>query len=381
MKVLRTLAIAAMLVSHAALCSAQYTKRALAQQSDYNLIQGRKADLADDTKSACRFFEMAINDDPSNGYAYYYMALSVREEDPDKAIGLLRKALKVAKDDHYLIEKVCSWLVIIDRDCKDMEDLLKRFCDACKHLDGLEASYGQYAIASHCSEERPSEAERALGESLRIWPLQPFSYSLMGRLRMGDGEFGKAVKCYETSLRACFRPNADFNLQLARIGNRDFKEAIEGLLDIIEDGGSYYKEAKRALFLSPERSFDPQFTVRDVDDFFILAELLMRDRMAKQPNVNKWPVLLGQFNESFGHSDAAVRYYGIAAKSDAYFNYAKAGAQVSMKDYAGALSSVSDYIAAYPSDPDGYSLRATCPASSSGCRTTPSCPTSIRSWS
>lgn len=360
MKVLRILAIVAMLVSHAVLCSAQYTKKALALQSDYNLIQGRKADLAGDTKSACRFFEMAINDDPSNGYAYYYMAISVREDDPDKAIDLFRKALNVAKGDYYLIEKICSWLVNIDPDCKDMEDLLKQLCDACKHLEGVEASYGQYAVASYFSEEQPSEAEQALRESLRIWPLQPYSYSLMGWLRMGDGEFDKAVECFETSLRMSFRSNADFHLQLARIGNRNFKEAIEGLLDIIEDGGSYYKQAKRTLFSGPEWSLNPQFTERDADDFFILAELLMRDRMDKQPNVYKWPVLLGQFNESREHYAAAARYYGIAAKSDSYFNYVKAGAQVSMKDYVGALSSLDEYIGDYPSDPAGYSLRASC---------------------
>lgn len=349
-----------MLVSHAVLCSAQYTKKALAQLSDYNLIQGRKAGLAGDTKSACRFFEMAINDDPSNGYAYYYMAISVREEDPDKAIGLFRKALKVANGDYYLTEKACSWLVNIDPDCKDIEDLLKQLCDACKHFDGGEASYGQYVVASHYSKNRPAEAEKALRESLRIWPLQPYSYSLMGWRCMGNGEFDKAVECYETAQRMSFRANTDFHLQLARIGNRDFKEAIEGLLDIIEDDGSYSKEAKRALFMGAAKSLNPQFTERDADDFFILAELLMRDRMARQPNVYKWPVLLGQFNESREHYAAAARYYGIAAKSDSYFNYVKAGAQVSMKDCVGALSSIDEYIGDYPSDPAGYSLRATC---------------------
>lgn len=360
MKVLRIVAIAAMLVSHSAFCSAQYTKKALAQQSDYNLIQGRKADLAGDAKSACRFFEMAINDDPSNGYAYYYMAISVREEDPDKAVGLLRKALKVAKDDYYLIEKVCSWIISLAPDCKDMEDLLKQMCDACEHLEGAEASYGQYSIASHHSERRPFRAEQALRVSLRIWPLQPYSYSLMGWLSMGNYEFEEAVECYETAQRMYFRAKTDFYLQLARIGNRNFKEAIEGLLDIIEDDGSYSKEAKRALFLGAATTLNPQFTARDNDDFFILAKLLMRDRMAKQPNASKWTVLLGQFNESRERYAAAARYYGMAAKSDSYFNYVKAGAQVSMKDYVGALSSIYEYIADYPSDPAGYTLRATC---------------------
>ena len=148
MNVFRILAIATALASCSALCSAQFTKKAIAQVSDYNLIQGRKALQAGDDKSARNYFEMAVNDDPSNGYAYVNMALCIKGDEPSRAVGLLRKALKVAKGDYYLIYKACSWILYLDPDCDDYESLLKQMSDACKHLDGSDAAYGPYALAA-----------------------------------------------------------------------------------------------------------------------------------------------------------------------------------------------------------------------------------------
>lgn len=361
MNVFRILAIATALASCSALCSAQFTKKAIAQVSDYNLIQGRKALQAGDDKSARNYFEMAVNDDPSNGYAYVNMALCIKGDEPSRAVGLLRKALKVAKGDYYLIYKACSWILYLDPDCDDYESLLKQMSDACKHLDGSDAAYGQYALASRYYEDRfPQKAEAAMRESLRIWPVQSQAYSLGGEISMLRGDYEEAVARYETSQRMGYNARTDFYLQLARIANRDFRKAIDGLLDIIEDDGAYYKEARRSLFLGPTSALNPLFTSDDVRDFFILAEVLLRERMAKQPNVTAWPALLGDLDDSRGNYESAVRYYGMAEKNNSFYSILKAGSQVSMKDYGGAMSSISSYIGDYPSDPDAYSLRAVC---------------------
>lgn len=361
MKVIRIVAIAAMLVSHAALCTAQYTKKALAQLSEYNLIQGRKAMLAGDNESACRFLGMVTNDDPSNGYAYYNMALCVKEEEPYRAVGLLRKALNAAKDDYYLMGKACTWILILEPGCDDFYTLLKQLDDACKHLDGSDATYGQYMLASRYADEHMTDAaERAVSGSLRAWPLQARSYSLGGELSLRRGDYGEAVARYETSLQMSYKVSADFYLQVARIANRDFRKAIEGLLEIIEDNGAYSKESRSALVLGPARSINTQLTADDERVFYTLAEILLRERMAKQPNVTTWPVLLGDMNDHRSRYEAAVRYYGMAAENESYYNYRKASSQLSMKDYHGALTAIGEYIADFPSDPAGYTLRAAC---------------------
>lgn len=360
MQVLRFLAVVSALILPASLCSAQYTKKALAQQADYNIIQGRKAYYANDVSSAVKYFERAAADDPSNGYACFYWAEVLIKTDIDKAVEQFRRAIDSAKGDYSLIARSCHEIIKIKPDVYDAESIVKKAIDASKHLEGKDAALGQMALVQYLSLNKRDKAAalQAAKESLRIWPFSSIYNIIAGQLALYENRYNEAVDYFQTASNLSSEWGMPIEYVFALMGKRQWREAVDGLLDIYEDGGSDYKIARQIL--TAEKELPSFVRHEDYDRFYILAELLARKRMAQQPNKTLWPALLGDMKMAKYEYEQAVPYYRKAAEADPYYLLGLVYSQIGMKDYAGAASSLDDYISKYPSYANSYKLRADC---------------------
>lgn len=380
MRMSRILAVAAAIALSATHCPAQFTEGALRQQANPNVIQGLKANYAGDIKASTIYFEAAVKEDPANAYAHYLLARSLAKSrsyvDCERALEILLRAADLAGKDYFLLSKIYAQMLMMAPRYYDYADAITdnnvpdKLADACEHLEGADAAKGYVALAEYNLQDRWHPEDRRLEgrvkelikKALDVWPFSPEAYAVDARrsyysnssYRIQDA-VGALWKEHDLDGRVA----SDLNLVDYDLAAGHFDQAVSGYLDAYHDGGDAEKgRAFDGLIYGHAEWFGKDIPEEDEERFYMLVELMTRQRMADEPNYNDWPALLAALCENRSRYDEAVKYFEIAAGANHAFILELSNAQKKAGDIRAALATLNSYMAEFPGNSYAYSLRA-----------------------
>lgn len=379
MKTFRILVAATALALASVHSSAQFTESALRQQTNPNVVQGLKANAAGDVKASTLYFEAAVKDDPTNAYAHYLLARALAKnkydyDAYDRAADLFLRAAELAPKDYFLLSKAYAQIVKLVQDNRVADgviadnQILDKLADACQHLEGRDAADGYCTLAEYYfietrynhNKQLTDQSGALVSKALSVWPFSSEAYNTEARRAINTG--GTLWALQRASDIDGDRASR-LNLMDAYLVSGDMNTAVSGYLDVYANGGSQTSSrAYGSLVYGKPEYFYAYLPDDDREKFYLLVDLMVRQRMVDEPDNENWPALLASLSKERSHKEEAVKYFEIAANLNHAFLLELSDAKNAAGDHQGALAALDSYLAEFPTSAYVYSTRAECRA-------------------
>lgn len=322
-------------------------KQEVSQPTSYCYSRGVEEYTKENYKDAFDYFSKEVQDNPTNGYAYTYLAaLSEQMQEPGQALAHYSEAIRL------IPSKDKSWqnatLIARANLYKSIGDTVKAFADldrAIKILPKDGSSYiqrGQLYFDKGDFANSNKDFERAI----EVEPGNASSYAFLGRNMTAQGEYDRAIELFNTAERMAPDYVSTYSFRAdSWLGKKNYDKATDDLI--------------KALDLSLDAK--AYFTVLDLQgESAKLMESKLRAYCNLKPKETKWPWILANFKERRGDYVAAINYYekANAINPSASYLISICDSYTSLGHYDDALTNLTRAIAMEPDDPNHLMKKA-----------------------